>query len=184
MTWFSNPRGRNAELYSTSRPFSEDERKEVMRLMGAVYETFKQRVVAGRGSRLKGDIEPLAGGRVYTGRQALEVGLVDELGGLSEALAYAARQANVREYELRILPAPKTLIDLIREALELDSDEDDLAVRSGRFTARDRLLEAALPVVQSLDPQRAAVLARGLRQAMMLMDGGVLAVQPFELVLP
>ena len=81
--------------------------------MDEIYNDFKGHVVAIRGDRLKKDIDDLAGGRVFTGQQALELGLVDKIGGLEDALAHVAKEAKIKDYELRVLPKPKSLIDLL-----------------------------------------------------------------------
>jgi len=86
--------GRNAALESGFEPMSEAERAALDREIEATYRDFLAAVAEGRG-RPVGEIEPLAGGRVYTGRRALELGLVDELGGLDEAVARAAALAGL-----------------------------------------------------------------------------------------
>ena len=65
--------------------------------------TFKQRVADGRGLSLD-EVEAIAQGRVWTGKQALENGLVDGLGGMDQALAAAARLAEIEEYNLVSYP--------------------------------------------------------------------------------
>ena len=77
--------------------------------MDDVYEVFKGHVQAIRGSRLKKPLDELAGGRVFTGKQALELGLVDRIGGLGDAIAYVAGQAKLTgDYDVRIVPPPRT----------------------------------------------------------------------------
>ena len=71
VNWHSNHRGEHAQMFSTARAFTEHERREIFRWMNETYEIFKQRVAEGRGNRIRGDLESLAGGRVYTGSQAL-----------------------------------------------------------------------------------------------------------------
>lgn len=68
-----------------------------------VYETFKQRVAEGRNMTLE-EVEAVAQGRVWTGEQALQNGLIDGLGGMDEALAAAARMAELEEYNLISYP--------------------------------------------------------------------------------
>ena len=63
------------------------------------------------GLRLKGELEGMAGGRVYTGTRALELGLVDELGGLGEAIAYAAEKAGVDANSAKLSPEPKSALE-------------------------------------------------------------------------
>lgn len=104
-------RGKNAGVMTSTRPFSPQEAEIVRKSMTEVYGTFKKHVTDGRGNRLKGDIESLAGGRVYTGLKALDIGLVDEIGGLADAIDYAADKADLNEPDVRLLPEPKSLIE-------------------------------------------------------------------------
>jgi protease-4 len=87
-------RGANTTMWSSMEPFSEVERRKVGELIDRSYRLFLERVAAAR-HRTPGEIEPVAGGRVWTGRQALERGLVDELGGLDRAVAEARRLAGM-----------------------------------------------------------------------------------------
>jgi len=114
-------RGKNAGTMSVIRPFSEQEADLVRKSMTEVYGTFKKRVTDGRGKHLKGDIESLAGGRVYSGTKALEIGLVDEIGGLGDAIDYAADQADLDGPDVRLLPEPKSAL----EGLFSKPDKDD-----------------------------------------------------------
>ena len=182
VNWHQSPRGQHATLFSSSAPFSERDREVIRSFMNETYVTFKKRVADGRGNRIKGDLEPLAGGRVYTGREAREIGLVDEIGGLQEAMAFAAKRAGLDKYKVRVLPEPKTILDLLREALGLD-DDSDLKLQSLRNAAVHPLLKAALPLLENLDPERRAAVVRSLRMAEMLTREAVLLVPPFELVI-
>jgi protease-4 len=84
-------RGAHADLYAALEPFDELERALLERRIQSVYELFLGHVAAGRGLE-RAAVEEVAQGRIWTGAQALARGLVDELGGLDEALA-AARAA-------------------------------------------------------------------------------------------
>ncbi len=85
-------RGERADLESLARPWTPGERAEVGRQLAAFYDTFLDRVAEGRGlGREK--VEGVAGGRVWTGAQALQRGLVDQLGSLGDALALAQKKA-------------------------------------------------------------------------------------------
>ena len=93
-------RGAMAGLYSEMTPFSQEERVRVRRDMGETYARFKALVAEGRGMTEK-QVEEIARGRVWTGAQAREIGLVDELGGFETALALAKELAGLepeREY--------------------------------------------------------------------------------------
>ncbi|AKU97533.1 Protease IV [Labilithrix luteola] len=78
-------RGEHAGLLSPSRPLSDDERAAVHRELEATYRTFVRVVASGRKMREE-EVEALARGRVYTGTDALDRGLVDALGGFDTAL--------------------------------------------------------------------------------------------------
>jgi protease-4 len=81
------------------------------------YDTFVARVAASRRQTLE-QIQTVAQGRVWTGQQALERGLVDELGGLDTAVAIAKQRANIpddEDVELVVYPARRSLYDALTE---------------------------------------------------------------------
>jgi len=113
-------RGAMAGLYSEMAPFSEEERARVRRDLGEGYARFKARVAEGRGMTEE-QVEEIARGRVWTGAQAREIGLVDELGDFETALALAKELAGLkpeREYTVvqvspprhELLPSPFPLV--------------------------------------------------------------------------
>lgn len=89
-------RGEHAAMWTPEAPFTEAERRKMHELIDRSYRLFLERVAAARGRQVA-EIEPVAGGRVWTGRQALEHGLVDELGGLRRAVEEARRLGDLRE---------------------------------------------------------------------------------------
>ncbi len=93
----------NALGYSVFEAPSGDFRASIKAGIEYVYATFKQRVATGRNMGLE-EVEAIAQGRVWTGKQALENGLIDGLGGMEEALAAAARLAELEEYNLVSYP--------------------------------------------------------------------------------
>ena len=82
--------GKYADMYSPVRPFSPEERARMAENMQATYDTFVEKAAQGRNTTPE-RIDAIGQGRVWTGRQAKEIGLVDELGGLDRA--DRARQA-------------------------------------------------------------------------------------------
>tara|TARA_B100001123_G_scaffold288709_3_gene321674 strand:+ start:8848 stop:10626 length:1779 start_codon:yes stop_codon:yes gene_type:complete len=110
--------GRFAELYSPVTRFSDEERAKMQEHIDAVYELFLEKAADGRGST-RDSIHEVAQGRVWTGRQAKALGLIDELGGLSAAVALAKEQAGLEvedEVDLVIYPRPRNFIDLVSES--------------------------------------------------------------------
>lgn len=88
--------GRHADLESPVRPFSDDERAIVQEQIQSTYEGFLERVASARSSTPE-DVHEIAQGRVWTGRQAHELGLVDEIGGLATAIRLAKERAGLDE---------------------------------------------------------------------------------------
>jgi protease-4 len=94
-------RGETAQLSSVAKPWTEEERRAVEGQVERFYRTFVDRVAEGR--RLPRErIEAAAGGRVWTGRQAAERGLVDVLGTLQDAIELAAERARLDPREAKV----------------------------------------------------------------------------------
>lgn len=109
--------GKYAELYSPVRPFAPHERERVEQLMQATYEAFVEKAAAGRKTTPE-RIDAVAQGRVWTGNQAKQIGLVDELGGLERAIALAKQHAKIKaedEVELIVYPPKKSIYDIVRD---------------------------------------------------------------------
>jgi protease-4 len=83
--------------YSIFQPLSKAFEIQTKKSIQITYETFKRRVAQGRNLN-ETVVENIAQGRVWTGKQALEIGLVDSLGGLEETIAAAAKLAGLEEY--------------------------------------------------------------------------------------
>jgi len=106
-------RGKNTGILSTESKFSDSERKAYKETMEDIYRQFTTKAAEGRGMKIR-QLEKLAGGRVWTGRQAKENGLVDELGTLRDAILAAKKEAGMGEddkAELLILPEPTSIFD-------------------------------------------------------------------------
>jgi protease IV len=126
-------RGANAGLLSLEKPFSESERKAMTGLMADTYDQFLDKALQGRKradkKMTREELVKLAGGRVWTGRQAKDNGLVDELGTLDDAIADAWKTAGMpaeKEPELLILPKPRSLMETF---LSTDKDTKSLDLR-------------------------------------------------------
>ncbi|MFN4260563.1 MAG: signal peptide peptidase SppA [Gemmataceae bacterium] len=110
-------RGVNANILSTDSPFSPSERQAMTAMMKDVYDQFLAKALEGRKQAGKKmtmeDLEKLAGGRIWTGWQAKDSGLIDELGTLADAITAAKEMAGEKdtEMELLILPKPKSFFE-------------------------------------------------------------------------
>jgi protease-4 len=81
-------RGKNAGLFGDAEPLTPETREVVAATVARSYDDFKRAVAEGRNLRVE-DLEPISGGRVWTGAQAHERGLVDTLGSFTAALEKA-----------------------------------------------------------------------------------------------
>ncbi|HVU00994.1 MAG TPA: signal peptide peptidase SppA [Polyangiaceae bacterium] len=115
-----------ADAESLFRPFSEEERQELVHKVGQFYDVFLSRVADGR-HMSKEAVDRIGQGRVWTGEQAKENGLVDELGGLRQALAYARRVAHLGE-EAPIVELPKIPTSLLGQLLGIEGIHDEAAI--------------------------------------------------------
>jgi protease-4 len=173
-------------MLASGDPFTPGERQRIQDWMNDVYNVFKSHVRAIRGSRLKKPLDELAGGRVYTGRQALDLGLIDKIGGIEDAIAYVAGQAKLTDYDVRIVPAPKNFLEqLIEETSGGKDDAPGIDAAAGRLGegGSASLVGLALPYLRHLEPKRVAAVTEALRHLQLLQREGVLLMMP-EIAIP
>jgi protease-4 len=104
------------------------ERETMQELTVAFYEQFLQRVAEGRGMS-RDEVHAVAQGRVWTGNRALEIGLVDRIGGLDAAIASAASMAKLEKYRTVEFPAVKDPLQLLIEELTGQKDDKELQIK-------------------------------------------------------
>ena len=93
----------NAADYSPFRPLDKNMRNQAQQGVERIYATFIKRVADGRKMTLA-QVDSVGQGRVWSGADALKIGLVDKIGGLNEALAEAAKLAKLKNYKIKNLP--------------------------------------------------------------------------------
>ena len=116
--------GQNATLYSDYGGFTPTERERVEKMMKTIYKDFVSKAAAGR-SKSFDEVDEIAQGRVWTGKQAKALGLVDELGGLDTALSIAKKQAGFAEDDdvnLIVLPKQKPFLEQLMEQMIEDME--------------------------------------------------------------
>ena len=114
-------------VLSTNRRLSPEEFATVQEEVDAIYLDFLNRVSAGRGMTVEA-VNAIARGRVWTGTDALNNGLVDQLGGIKEAINYAAKQAGIKDQKIRYWPEKKE--DPIFELIEDLTKEEQASIKS------------------------------------------------------
>lgn len=105
---------RQALGYSVFEPLSEEYRKVTKESIENIYDTFVSHVAEGR-DMSEDEVDRIAQGRVWSGREAREIGLVDEIGGLGDAIGYAAETAGIEEYAVEDYPVYTTSIEDIMD---------------------------------------------------------------------
>ena len=102
--------GQYADAPSATRALTVTEQRFLQAGVDSVYHTFKSRVAAGRQKSVD-YIDSIAQGRVWTGADAIKVGLVDKIGTLNDALASAAKMAKLKGYTIKKYPESKSFIE-------------------------------------------------------------------------
>jgi protease-4 len=171
-------RGANADILASSAPFTSEQKAHMQDWMTDIYVVFKDHVTAIRGDKLKKPLDELAGGRVYTGQQALELGLIDKIGSMNDAVAFAAAEAKLSDYDVRIVPEPKNLLEKIFEEAAGAKDESKFLRLGGGAS----ILDVALPHLSAMDPQRVRSVVRALHQLQILQEEGVTLMMPEFLI--
>ncbi len=140
-------KGKYADLYSPVRPFSPQERQRVAENMQATYNTFVEKAAQGRNTTPE-KIDAVGQGRVWTGRQAKQIGLVDELGGLDRAISIAKQKAKIpqdQDVELVAYPPKKSFYDIFKSPFGASDRAATLASMLG-FTNPRVLQQLAAPL--------------------------------------
>lgn len=191
ISWHATQRGENADWGRGSDAFTDVQRAQIVDSMGEAYTTFKNHVEKGRGEKLTKDLEEMAGGRVFTGKQALALGLVDEIGGLTDALEYAAELVELDDYDVRLIPRSLDFSELLQQqffgsgdpsrptdlALDEPVDSEPLteSIR-GAMQRTDGAMASAL--LTKFDPDRSRELFRFIEFATLIKEQGVVAITP------
>jgi protease-4 len=150
VTWDGVAGGENAGIWSANQPFTPEQWRKFQELLDRTYADFLTKVREGR--KLDADkAEAAAGGRVWTGEDALKAGLVDRIGGLAEAVATARELAKIppeRATALVPFPAERDFFEIVTEELFGTSAP---ATRRGVATLL-RAVDAIAPLAERLAP--------------------------------
>ncbi|MBY0493953.1 MAG: signal peptide peptidase SppA [Cyanobacteria bacterium] len=163
--------GQHAQIYSPDRRFSPEERTKIEESMQVVYDQFIERTAAARHMSPE-KVDEIAQGRVWTGAQAKQIGLVDELGGLYKAIDLAKQRARIpldEEVELVSYPPHRSFYEVLAEGLSSPAGK----VRAS--SASDALLDL-------LGPRERRALAAVLAPSRLFRSGQVLAHMPYVFV--
>ena len=141
-----------ADLPVASRPLNDVEKVFVQNMIDTIYTTFKNRVSVGR-KLSPAVVDSIAQGRVWTGQKALEIGLVDKLGNIDDAIKCAAGMARLKEYKLKEYPEKKSFFDKIFNKYENDvktrSIKEEIGVEQYTLLQKMKSYRAMMNVPQA-----------------------------------
>ena len=100
-------RGKNADFFSNFSDFTPEQKENLRIQLKEIYDDFITKVAQGRENLTVPEVDEVARGRIWTGRQAKEIGLVDELGGLDKALAIAKERMGLNDKTVEIVRLPR-----------------------------------------------------------------------------
>lgn len=161
--------GRHAQMYSSDRRFTPEERAKVTESLQAFYDQFVEKVAESRQSTPE-KIDQIAQGRVWTGRQAKQNGLVDQLGGLWTAVGIAKQRAHIaddEDVELVMFPPRRSFYEVVSEQLQGPA---------GRARIEATSLDA---LARLLGPREQRALSALLLPARLFRSGELLAHMPY-----
>jgi len=165
-------RGNNAGMFRESEKFSDSERKKFEELIKTTYyDQFLPKVAKGRGKNVE-QIDAIGQGRVWTGRQGKENGLVDEYGGLDKAIEIAKQLANIpadKSVQRVIRPQPPSFFE---QLMSSGGDEDSTEASA------EMKQQAAVLAVLPEDARRAFRYMRLMDRA---KQGEAVYLMPFDL---
>lgn len=172
VTIHRRPRGPFGDIFNSEEPFTPEQREAVRQSMESVYDQFIDRVTIGRGERL-GDVDAVAMGRLFTGRQSIENGLADRIGGVDAALADMANKLGLEEgeYDIIDLPPPMNFSEFMSDFFAESPTPDGRAVLPALAAARE-----------VLGPRRFEAVRRTLQGLMALRDESAVLIHPTPFV--
>lgn len=143
--------GEYADLGSASHKMTEKEREIIQVAVDDIYEKFVTRVAFHRNMDVE-DVKAIAGGRVWTGQQALDRKLIDEIGGVDRAVEIAAEIAGLEDYKIRYYPPKESVLDKFMKG----NQKDELV---GYFSSEPDRFTKAIKTIQELE-KREGIQAR------------------------
>ena len=184
VNWVSYKRGENSDLLNGWNPLSESQRELLTRYMQKTYDVFKNHVEKGREGKLTKPIDEIAGGRVYTGKQAKELGLIDEIGGLKNAIEYAASQVSLDDYEIRVIPQSKDFITMLLEEYSgQGAKPSDITLTNMKnLFGNNSTAQLLFDLLQKLEPKKAKVIYHALQHVELLQRENVILTMPFDII--
>ena len=150
----------DADELSITKPLTDMQKRFLQNDVDSIYHDFKSRVAAGRNKSIE-YIDSIGQGRVWSGVKGLELGLVDRLGGLQDAVDCAARMAKTKDYRLREYPEEKTVLEQFlgnyRRSIEVRSMKQELGEEGFRTFKAISKIKTMMGIPQARLPYEFAI---------------------------
>jgi protease IV len=144
-----------ADALTITKPLTPMQKAYFQASVDSIYHNFKSRVSNGRNMTMD-YVDSIAQGRVWSGRTALHLGLVDRLGNLQDAVDCAARMAGTSDYRLKEYPEPKSLLDMVlgnyKRSVSLKAMQEELGEEGFRTYSTIRKVKASIGTIQTRLP--------------------------------
>jgi protease IV len=153
ITWDLVKTSKYADANTISRPKTPEELAIIQKTVDQIYYKFLEKVAQSRKIPLQ-KVAEIAQGRVWSGQQAKQIGLIDDIGGLDQAIAFAVKQAKLgKNWQLREYPQKRNFADRLLKTIGED-DEQTKQTKTTPLTKEFEKLQSELEVLKSLnDPQ-------------------------------
>jgi len=133
----------NSAPYSPFRPMSENVREIITESIENIYDVFLTRVADGR-AMTKNQVNEIAQGRIWSGIDAKRLGLVDEIGGLEDAIAYAAKLGETKNYSIQNFPVFKKTLE------EYFTSNSPFPIKSSQTLLKEEIGEESYQIIQQI----------------------------------
>jgi protease-4 len=154
VTWDSIQTSQMADITTITRAKTPAELARVQALVDTIYDQFLIRVADSR-RMSKAQVDGIAQGRVWSGRQALKLGLVDELGGLQQAIRYAAKRAGIEgSYRVDAPLEPRSTLDRLLRLMGGGDDRGASETLTGPAAELRGRFQQLLGTIQALNDPR------------------------------
>jgi len=140
--------------------------------MRNTYDQFTERVMTNRKDKIK-DIDAVARGRIFVAKQAKDLGMIDEIGGLTDAITYAANEADVKDYEIKSIPGSRSIIDLITGKAGAGGDDET------RMPYRPKITISVDSPLNMMPARMRTMIGRQLQVMQLLDKRPIMLVSPY-----
>ena len=144
-----------ADALTVVKPLSDKQKKLIQNEIDTIYHDFKSRVADGRKKDIN-YIDSIAQGRIWSGDRGLQLGLVDHIGGIQDAIDCAARMAKVKDYRLREFPEPQSFFDKIfggyKQTYQSKAIKEELGEDNYKLYNTIKRVKAMMGITQSRIP--------------------------------